>query len=122
MTPREYRLLSFLAAYTNRHGFSPTYRETAYRLQIGAISNVHRMVKSLCEQGLLIKKYPGKSRNFSLTRYGVAAVAPRSYVKHTTAENDAQSALPAARFDGVADFVLIAEINRRGFACVPVSR
>ncbi len=62
---RKGRIIAFIAEYTDRHGFSPTYREIADGLDYASVSTVHKHIAELKEKGL-ISETEGRSRSLVL--------------------------------------------------------
>ena len=60
------RILSYISDYDGKHGFSPTIREICAGIGICSASTVHRHVKKLKEQGILIETKPGSPRSLAI--------------------------------------------------------
>ena len=56
MTPRWKVVLDFIRAYSKIHGVAPSYETIALGLGMKSRSNIHRMVKRMEEEGLLIRE------------------------------------------------------------------
>ena len=67
LTPRQHEALVFLAAYTKRTGYSPSFGEIAEALELASKSNVHRLVKALEERGY-IRRLPHRSRAIQILK------------------------------------------------------
>ncbi len=59
------RIIAYIAEFSDRYGFSPTYREIADGLGYASVSTVHRHIAELKETGL-ISETDGKSRSLVL--------------------------------------------------------
>ncbi|CUH60272.1 LexA family protein [Thalassobacter stenotrophicus] len=67
LTPRQHEALVFLAAYTKRTGYSPSFGEIAEALELASKSNVHRLIKALEERGY-IRRLPNRSRAIEILK------------------------------------------------------
>jgi len=56
MTERQLDVLNFIKDFIKVKGFSPSYTDIAKGLGMSSKSNIHRLVHSLREQGLLKMK------------------------------------------------------------------
>ena len=56
LTPKWKVVLDFIRAYTKIHGVAPSYESIALGLGMKSRSNIHRMVKRMEEEGLLIRE------------------------------------------------------------------
>ena len=61
------RILRYISEYDGQHGFSPTIREICAGIGICSASTVHRHVKKLKEQGVLIETKPGSPRSLAIS-------------------------------------------------------
>ena len=55
-TKKQYELLSFVREFTNRHGYSPSYREIADGLGYNSVATVALHVNNLIKRGHLTKR------------------------------------------------------------------
>lgn len=92
MTPRQLECLEYVREYIADHGYAPSIREIANRLNLVSRAGVLRLIDGLVEQGQLIKR-PQRNRGLSL---------PVGHDSHSAS----LLRIPSA--------VLIAELTRRG--------
>jgi repressor LexA len=53
MTEKQKRVYDFIQAFIKTHGFAPSYTEIAKGLELRSKSNIHRLVHSLKDKGLI---------------------------------------------------------------------
>jgi repressor LexA len=61
-TKHQRKVLTFISSYTEKHGYSPSYREIAEKLKYSSIATVALHVDSLIERGYLVKR-PNEARS-----------------------------------------------------------
>lgn len=62
MTPKQSKVLEFVASYCEKHGYSPSYQEIGEAVGIASKSGVKRLVDALVERGRL-NILPRKARS-----------------------------------------------------------
>ena len=67
-TPTRERILQFIAAYTDEHGFAPTQREIAKGVGLTSVGAVHRHIEILKKIGLLLEAEHSSSRTLAINR------------------------------------------------------
>ena len=68
LTKKQLALLEFLEDFTEREGYSPSYREIMAGLGLSSVSAVAEHVDNLVEKGAL-KKVPGAARSLEILDY-----------------------------------------------------
>lgn len=76
LTDARFRVLVSLADFIHQHGYGPSVRELAGRLQMSAHSSVHLQLEYL-QQGGYISHQPGKARSWHLTDRGLDTLRER---------------------------------------------
>ncbi len=71
LTPKEQKVLNFISAYCERHGYAPTYVEIQEKLGYRAVSSVQQFIKQLVAKGHL-RANIGDNKKRSLTLLGGA--------------------------------------------------
>lgn len=57
LTPRQKEVLDFLAAYIERHGFSPSFEEIAAGLHLSSLATVHKHITALEQKGYVRRRF-----------------------------------------------------------------
>lgn len=57
LTRRQKEVLDFLIRFINRHGFSPSFEETAEGLKLSSLATVHKHLQVLERKGFIRKRY-----------------------------------------------------------------
>lgn len=65
LTPKQKKILDFVASFTKRQGYAPSLEEIASRFKLKAISTVHQHIQALRKKGYL-KKEENQPRGVSL--------------------------------------------------------
>lgn len=61
LSPRQLRIIAFIAAHTREHGYPPSVREIGDHVELTSTSSVHRHLRTLEAKGLL-RRHGGRSR------------------------------------------------------------
>ena len=68
LTKKQLAVLEFLQDFTEREGYSPSYREIMAGLELSSVSAVAEHVDNLVEKGVL-RKMPGAARSLEILDY-----------------------------------------------------
>lgn len=101
LTKKQLLLLDFIKDFTEKNGFSPSYREIMAGLGLKSVSAVAEHINNLVEKGV-IKKNPGASRSLELNDYRHdETVAMFQSVIPTVSEEEREILLAAAEILGL---------------------
>lgn len=67
LTVKQAACLTFIADFSDEHGFSPSYREIADFLGLVSVSGVHRRIAAMVERGYL-RTLPGHARSLEVVK------------------------------------------------------
>ena len=62
------RILHFIVAYTDEHGYAPTQREIAKGVGLTSVGAVHRHIETLKKKGLLLEAEHASSRTLAVNK------------------------------------------------------
>ena len=68
LTKKQLAVLEFLEDFTEREGYSPSYREIMAGLGLSSVSAVAEHIDNLVEKGVL-RKVPGAARSLEILNY-----------------------------------------------------
>lgn len=68
LTKKQLAVLEFLEAFTEKEGYSPSYREIMTGLGLSSVSAVAEHIDNLVNKGVL-KKVPGAARSLEVLDY-----------------------------------------------------
>lgn len=81
LTPRQKEVLDFLAAYIERHGFSPSFEEIAAGLNLSSLATVHKHISALEQKGYVRRRF-NESRSIEVSRSYLEAERERLEARH----------------------------------------
>ncbi len=81
LTPRQKEVLDFLAAYIERHGFSPSFEEIAAGLNLSSLATVHKHISALEQKGYVRRRF-NESRSIEVSRVYLEAERERLEARH----------------------------------------
>ena len=81
------KILRYIADYTGQYGISPTVREISAGTGVSSLSTVHRHVRRMKDQGLLIDTKPGCSRSLAISSTVSMEAAPYT-IRHLCLQTD----------------------------------
>ena len=66
--PTGERILHYIAAYTDEHGYAPTQREIAKGVGLTSVGAVHRHIEALKKKGFLLEAEHASSRTLAVNK------------------------------------------------------
>jgi len=67
LTKRQKEVLDFLVSFVNKHGYSPSFEETARALRLTSLATVHKHISTLERKGFIRRGY-NQSRSIEVTQ------------------------------------------------------
>lgn len=67
LTPKQKQILDFVRDFIDDHGYSPSYREIAKRMNLKSVATVAEHIESLSQKGFLNKDGVGTARSIQVT-------------------------------------------------------
>jgi repressor LexA len=86
LTKRQRQVYDFLAAFVQKHGYSPSFEEIGAGMGLSSLATVHKHVTNLEKKGLL-------KRDYNCSR-SIDVLPPRGQLKKAMAAAAASTALP----------------------------
>ncbi len=89
LTKRQFEVLNFIKAFSDREGYSPSFDEIRKALKLRSLATVHKHVNTLERKGCLARDY-NRSRSIE-----VISMQPRSEMKSRWAAKESEAIAPA---------------------------